>query len=145
MSVVRLAVVLSVLTFSACSTSPQRTREAQGVDPFASHAAPTGKRAFEIADFYAAAVVGAPSLAPDEMTAVFGVRRYDLTAGKTWSQIWRARLSDGTVSALTSGQHSDTDPQFTPDGRSLVFLSNRGGTSQVWTMPTRHRFGAALT
>jgi dipeptidyl aminopeptidase/acylaminoacyl peptidase len=137
MSVVRLAVVVaSVLTCSACSAPPERTREAQGVDPFARHDAPSAKRAFEIADFYAAAVVGAPSLAPDETTAVFGVRRYDLTAGKSWSQIWRARLADANVGALTSGQHNDTDPQYTPDGGSIVFLSNRGGSSQVWTMPT---------
>lgn len=137
MSVVRVAVVVaSVLTFGACSAPSERALQAQGADPFAGHAASTGKRAFEIADFYACAVVGAPSLAPDDSAAVFGVRRYDLKAGKSWSQLWRARLDDGTVSALTSGQNNDTDPQYAPDGKSIVFLSTRGGSSQVWTMPT---------
>ncbi len=137
MSQVRVAVAFaSVLFLGACSASPDRADRAQATDPFAAHDAGASKRAFEVADFYACAVVGAPSLAPDDSTAVFGVRRYDLKAGKSWSQIWRARLADGVVSQLTSGQHNDTDPQYAPDGASLVFLSNRGGSSQVWTMPT---------
>ncbi|MBM4063643.1 MAG: S9 family peptidase, partial [Planctomycetes bacterium] len=32
-------------------------------------------------------------------------------------------------------QHADTDPCFSPDGRTLLFVSNRSGTSQLWTMP----------
>ncbi len=52
-----------------------------------------------------------------------------------WSQPWRpgfgasqirlARLSDGTVTDVTSQRFDDTSPAFTLDGRYLAFLSNR--------------------
>ncbi len=93
------------------------------------------KRAFEIADLYRCATLGAPSLSPDGKHAAFSVKRYDLEAGKTWSELWLVDMAGGAARALTSGQKNDTDPQFAPDGRTLAFLSTRSGTSQVWSLP----------
>ena len=93
------------------------------------------KRAFEISDFYRCATVGAPSLTPDGSLAVFGVRRYELAAGKSWSELWAVRTDGSGLRQLTSGRNNDTDPQVAPDGRSVAFLSARSGSMQVWTMP----------
>jgi dipeptidyl aminopeptidase/acylaminoacyl peptidase len=35
---------------------------------------------------------------------------------------------------MTSGEKRDSDPRFSPDGRRLAFLSNRGGSSQIWVL-----------
>lgn len=99
---------------------------------------PTGdasRRAFEIADFYRCATVGAPNLSPDGSRAVFGVRRYELEAGKSWSEIWSVNVDGSDVRALTSSGKNDVDPQFSPDGRSVAFLSNRSGSNQLWLLP----------
>ncbi len=93
------------------------------------------KRAFEIVDFYRCATVGAPSVSPDGKLAVFGVRRYDLQAGKSWSELWSVGLDGSNLRQLTAGRNNDSEPQFTPDGRSVAFLSTRSGSAQVWTMP----------
>ncbi|MBM3992447.1 MAG: hypothetical protein FJ298_15805, partial [Planctomycetes bacterium] len=93
------------------------------------------KRAFEVADFYRCATVGAPSLASDGSLAVFGVRRYELASGKSWSELWAVRPDGSGLRQLTAGHNNDTDPQVAPDGRSVAFLSARSGSMQVWTMP----------
>lgn len=97
--------------------------------------APAEKRAFEIADYYRTAFPSNPTLSPDGRTAVFTVRRYDLDADESWSELWRLDLSSGTQRQLTSGRHADGSPTFSPDGSRIAFTSNREDGSQVWTMP----------
>jgi dipeptidyl aminopeptidase/acylaminoacyl peptidase len=129
---------LSFLALAACTTSPSLQLEdaTTGVeDPNAASDPGAGKRAFEIADFYRCAVVSGPSLAPDGARVAFSVRRYVLEEGKSSSQIWMMG-SDGTGQrAMTSGEHNDTDPRFSPDGQQLLFVSDRSGSSQLWIMP----------
>ena len=45
--------------------------------------------------------------------------------------------ADGSnIRRLTSGDHYDTRPSFSPDGKTVVFLSSRGAnTLHLWTVP----------
>ena len=43
---------------------------------------------------------------------------------------------DGSIRRVTDDAARDRAPMFTPDGRSLVFYSNRGGTWQPWIIST---------
>jgi dipeptidyl aminopeptidase/acylaminoacyl peptidase len=96
---------------------------------------PAGKRAMEIADFYKCAALSAPALAPDGAHVAFAVKRYDLEAGKTWSEVWMMK-SDGTDQRpMTAGRNNDSEPQFTPDGKAICFVSTRSGEPQLWTIP----------
>lgn len=130
--------LLLTAVLASCSSTPSGPAlgaDAQS-DPFASHATATGKRAFEIADFYRCASVGAPSLSPDGTRAVFAVRRYELEAGKSWSELWWVGVDGQGLRQLTSGRNNDTDPQFSPDGESVAFVSTRSGSPQIWVLPT---------
>jgi dipeptidyl aminopeptidase/acylaminoacyl peptidase len=62
--------------------------------------------------------------------------------------------ADGSASErfVTRAPGDDCRPRFSPDGRALAFLSDRGGSDQVWVMPvdggepvavTRHPQGVA--
>ena len=93
------------------------------------------RRAFEIADFYACASVGAPSAARQGELVVFPVRRYELEAGRSWSELWRVRPDGSDLRQLTFGRNNDTDPQVSPDGRQVAFVSDRGGSAQLWLLP----------
>ena len=101
---------------------------------------PAAKRAFEIADLYRLALASGPEVSPDGRQAAFSLKRYDLGKGESWSEIWIVRLDGaGSESAgprqLTFGRHNDTTPKFSPDGKSLAFVSDRSGSSQVHLLP----------
>jgi Tol biopolymer transport system component len=75
-------------------------------------------RAFQFEDLVAAR---SPRFSPDRMHAVFaGVRR------SGYSDIYLLDLQTGKHSRLTDDIYYDADPAFTPDGRQVIFSSDRG-------------------
>lgn len=48
--------------------------------------------------------------------------------------LWSVPLSGGEAKRLTSGPAWDGQPAFSPDGRRLAFVSDRGGNENVWIM-----------
>ena len=130
----RLAAALS-LVFAVLAATPATAASAAG--SAGSDAAPV-KRAFEIADLYRAAVVGAPEISADGTRVAVSVKHYDLAAGETWSEIWMMAPDGSGLRQMTffrkGDRHSDTAPRFSPDGKTLLFVSDRSGTSQLWVM-----------
>jgi hypothetical protein len=43
-------------------------------------------------------------------------------------------FSGGTATALTQGMAFDGQPRFSPDGQTVVFVSDRSGGDAVWTI-----------
>ncbi|MCE9594653.1 MAG: S9 family peptidase [Planctomycetes bacterium] len=127
---VRLSCAL--LGLVACSAPSTRTAAASA--PLVLPGPGDGKRAFEIADFYRCAVASAPRVSADGANAVVAVRKYELEAGKSWSELWLVPTGGGDARQMTAQGHNDTDPRFTPDGRSILFVSDRSGSSQLWTI-----------
>ena len=48
------------------------------------------------------------------------------------SQLWVLRVSDGEAFPITDGRMNDWSPSWSPDGRTLYFVSNRGGSMDLW-------------
>ena len=63
-------------------------------------------------------------VSPDGNTLVF-----DLLG-----DLYTMPITGGPATALTSGMMYDAQPRFSPDGKSIVFTSDRNGGDNVWTM-----------
>jgi TolB protein len=53
------------------------------------------------------------------------------------TQLWIVRLSDKKATALTDGRSRVRSPTFAPDSRSLYYVSNRGGSADLWMQALR--------
>jgi len=51
------------------------------------------------------------------------------------ADLWIADRIGGDARRLTSTTAVESDPHFSPDGRTITFTSNRSGTSAVYTVP----------
>ena len=90
---------------------------------------------FSIHDMLAMKRIADPQVSPDGVSAAFTVRVTDLEANRGRTAVWLLDLKTKAARPLTSGEASDTNPRFSPDGKSLYFLSTRGGSQQVWKLP----------
>ena len=79
--------------------------------------------------------VADPQLSPDGKWVAFVRTTTDLAAGKRNADVWLVP-SDGSAPphALTRHEKTDNAPRFSPDGKSLAFVSTRAGTPQVWLL-----------
>ncbi|WP_044188579.1 alpha/beta hydrolase family protein [Hyalangium minutum] len=76
-----------------------------------------------------------PRVSPDGQRITFVLRTTDMEANRGRTDLWLANADGSGARQLTSHPDSDTQPVWAPDGRSLFFLSSRGGSSQVWRLP----------
>ena len=74
-------------------------------------------------------------VSPDGQTLVF-----DLLG-----DLYVLPIEGGKAKALTRGMAFDTQPRFSPDGRHIVFVSDRDGSENVWLMKTDGSGAAPLT
>jgi len=75
-----------------------------------------------------------PQLSPDGKWIAYEVGVVDLAANKTVKHIRVIPAEGGEPRQLTRGDWSDTSPRWSPDGKSLAFISTRGGNSQIWIL-----------
>ena len=46
--------------------------------------------------------------------------------------LWEVPFTGGKATQLTTGSAWDQDPRFSPDGKKLLYVSDKGGNQEVW-------------
>lgn len=91
-------------------------------------------------DIYEVRSPSACRLSPSGDRLVTAVSRADREQLKNVSHLWMIDLAgretpDRAVRQFTHGKHSDRNPRWSPDGRTVAFTSGRSEKSELWTIP----------
>ncbi|MBI2825067.1 MAG: S9 family peptidase [Planctomycetia bacterium] len=97
-------------------------------------AAETKTRPITVEDLFKFKRVSDPQLSPDGKLVVYVVTTVDLAANSTSSTLWLAPTDAGAARQLTNTTKKDRHPRWSPDGRRILFESNRTGETQLWTI-----------
>src|SRR5262249_9203588 len=77
--------------------------------------------------------VAEPQISPDGKWVVYTVATPDMDANRNASNIWIVSITGGAPQQLTQSGH-DSSPVWSPDGKTIAFLSSRSGDSQVYLL-----------
>jgi dipeptidyl aminopeptidase/acylaminoacyl peptidase len=92
------------------------------------------RRAITFEDYLALKSVSDPQLSPDGKWVVYTVSTPSLQDNRNVARVWIAELATGQSRQLTAGPGSDRQPRWSPDGKTLAFISTREGGPQVWLL-----------
>ncbi len=77
---------------------------------------------------------GQSSLSPDGSHLLYAVTDYNMAENRGCTTLWVEEVATGQTLRLTDHSSQNTAPQWSADGRSIFFLSNRSGSMQLWKM-----------
>jgi dipeptidyl aminopeptidase/acylaminoacyl peptidase len=86
------------------------------------------KRPVSIDDVLDLKAVGATTVSPDGSQVLYTVRQWESERDRTESRtrIWKVAVAGGAARQITFGERGDSQPQWSPDGRYISFVSARG-------------------
>jgi len=104
-------------------------------------------RGLAIEDLVKLERVGNPLVSPDASKVIYSVRSTDSDKNRGHTEIWLLDLIDAqaTPRRLTHSEASNSDPEWSPTGDAIYFLSSRSGTAQVWRLPLNGGEAAQVT
>ncbi|MGB2589223.1 MAG: S9 family peptidase [Candidatus Acidiferrum sp.] len=113
----RCGVCLAMLLAGVCSVKAQET----------------AKHAITFDDMIRMHRVGEPQVSPDGKWVAYTVTTPDMDANRNASNIWIVPTAGGESLQLTQSGH-DSSAVWSPDGKTIAFLSSRSGNSQVYLL-----------
>jgi len=92
------------------------------------------KQPFTVDTMLRLARISEPALSPDGTQIAFTVQRVELDKNAKPTDIYLVPVQGGTPRQLTSEGTANQRPRWSPDSKLIYFVSNRSGSSQVWSM-----------
>src|SRR5256712_3580310 len=88
--------------------------------------------------------IAEPQVSRDGKWVAYTVSTPDMETNRGVSNIWVVSTAGGAAMQLTQSGH-DSSPVWSPDGKTLAFLSSRNGDSQVYLLSMEGGESHALT
>jgi dipeptidyl aminopeptidase/acylaminoacyl peptidase len=90
------------------------------------------KRPMTFEDMMQMKRLGDTAVSADGKWLAYAVTTIDLNQNEKKTELWLQAIAGGEPQKLAVAQPGDSGIQFAPDGRSVLFLSGRNGSQQVW-------------
>lgn len=84
------------------------------------------------ADVFQLEYAAEPAISPDGAWIAYVRRWSDPMTDRRYSNIWVVRRDGTGHRPITTGKFSEESPAWSSDGTRLAFVSNRGGSAQLW-------------
>ena len=94
--------------------------------------AATGKRPMTFEDMMAMKRLGDTAVSPDGQWLAYSVTAVDLHQNTKTTEWWLQKIAGGAPFKVAVAQPGDGGLQFSHDGKSILFLSSRSGSQQIW-------------
>lgn len=99
----------------------------------------SSKRLIRAEDLYDLETVSGVRISPDGKSVIYAQHRVDRKTEKKYSNLWIVPTGGGKPRQFTFGDQNDTAPEWSPDGQTIAFLSNRTDKekpAQLYAIPT---------
>jgi len=95
----------------------------------------SAKRAQTVEDMWTMKRIKDIALSPDEKQIAFSVTEYNMEKNSGQTDIWLTSSTGGNTKRLTTNPGNDLSPKWLPDGSAVLFLSDRNGSRQIYSLP----------
>jgi acylaminoacyl-peptidase len=102
------------------------------VPPRAIHAADAPADRLRPMDVFQLEYASDPQISPDGARIVYVRNFADVMKDRRRSNLWIISADGGDHRPLTTGKNNDHSPRWSTDGKRLVYVSNAGGSPQLW-------------
>jgi dipeptidyl aminopeptidase/acylaminoacyl peptidase len=103
------------------------------------------KRPMEVEDLFRLKRVSDPQISPDGKWVAYVVSVVDKPSNKSNTDIWIIPSGGGEARRLTDSPKHDRHPRWSPDGKQILFESNRGGSYQIYVQDANGTEAKQLT
>jgi dipeptidyl aminopeptidase/acylaminoacyl peptidase len=93
------------------------------------------RRRFTPDDLYSLKTISDPQLSPDGRLVAYVLSQPDRESDETRFSIWLAATDGRTPARRFTQGKKDHSPRWSPDGKSLAFISDRGEKNQLFVAP----------
>jgi dipeptidyl aminopeptidase/acylaminoacyl peptidase len=90
------------------------------------------KRPMTFEDMMAMKHLGETAVSPDGKWLAYSVTTVDLEKNSKTPELWLQKISGGEPQKISVAQAGDSGLQFSNDGKTVLFLSSRSGSQQIW-------------